>query len=131
MVTNGVRDLVSPNEQAAANNALQPAGSAQSSAIQQKPTHTEAEPPPAKASTSKTEIPLESVVQQLNSFLEESGRSLSFSIDQGSGKTVVKVYNSGTDELIRQFPAEEALKLAEILQEHNGDVSGLLFDTQA
>ncbi|MEM8499669.1 MAG: flagellar protein FlaG [Pseudomonadota bacterium] len=130
MVTNGVRDLVSPNEQAAANK-LQQAGSAPASAIQQKPTHTEAEPPPAQASTSKIEIPLESVVQQLNSFLEESGRSLSFSIDQGSGKTVVKVYNSGTDELIRQFPAEQALKLAEVLQEHNGEVSGLLFDAQA
>ena len=72
---------------------------------------------------------MESVVKQLNTYLENSGRSLSFSIHQGSGKTVVKVYNSGTDELIRQFPAEQALKLAEVFEK--GEVSGLLFDTKA
>ncbi len=126
MVTNGVRDLVSPSEQAAQQQAKQAVAS---SAPQHDKQAKHADAKPAVAANQNLEIPLESVVKQLNSFLENSGRSLSFSIHQGSGKTVVQVYNSGTDELIRQFPAEQVLKLAEHFQ--SGDISGVLLDKQA
>ena len=39
-------------------------------------------------------------------------RELQFTVDEDSGLTVVKVFNKETDELIRQIPSEDFLKLA-------------------
>lgn len=125
MVTHGVRELVSPDKQAVFQQKANPAEA--SSAPQEKPKHEDITP--AIKADQKLEIPLESTVKQLNAYLENAGRSVSFSIHQDSGKTVVKVFNSGTDELIRQFPAEQVLKLAEVFQ--GDDVSGLLLDEEA
>ncbi|MFK8019582.1 MAG: flagellar protein FlaG [Pseudomonadales bacterium] len=127
MVTNGVKDLVSPIEQAAIQHHVQQAEA--SSATQEKPKHIDAKS--SDIENQKEAIPLESVVKQLNSYLENAGRSVSFSIHQDSGKSVVKVFNSGTDELIRQFPAEQALKLAEVMRASNDNERGLLFDAEA
>ncbi len=127
MVTHGVRDLVSTSEATAS----KPSRSASEPVnAPAKPAAHKVAEPEAKT-TSKLNIPPEQVVEQLNTYLENSGRSLSFSIDQGSGKTVVKVYNSGTDELIRQFPAEQVLKLAEVFRENQEELSGLLLDARA
>lgn len=127
MVTHGVSDLVSPSEQVAVRQYAKQAEA--SSAPQEKPQHIDAKT--SANESQKTEIPLESVVKQLNSYLENAGRSVSFSIHQDSGKTVIKVFNSGTDELIRQFPAEQALKLAEVMQASDNNISGLLFNSEA
>ncbi len=72
---------------------------------------------------------LEAVVKQLNAQAENISRSISFSVDQDSGKTVVRVFNSETDELIRQMPGDETLKLAASMQE--GQANSLMFNTEA
>lgn len=72
---------------------------------------------------------LKTAVTQLNDYVQSISRTLSFSIDEDSGKTVVKVYNSETEELIRQMPGDETLKLAASLD--NGPESGLIFDANA
>lgn len=55
------------------------------------------------------------VAQQLESYLRSIGRSVQFSIDSTSGRTVVSVRDLATGDVIRQIPSEEALRLAQAL----------------
>jgi|GEM_PF-1634476 len=50
---------------------------------------------------------------------------LEFKVDEVSGRTVITVYHPETEEVIRQIPPEEAMRLAQILRESgsNGDFS--------
>jgi len=52
------------------------------------------------------------VIDQLNTLASEQQRNLKFSVDEPTGRTVVRVYSSASDELIRQIPGEEVLELA-------------------
>jgi flagellar protein FlaG len=45
---------------------------------------------------------------------------LNFSIDEESGRTVVKVIDKTTDEVIRQFPSKEVLDIARALDKLQG-----------
>ncbi|MDB5983739.1 MAG: flagellar biosynthesis protein FlaG [Pseudomonas sp.] len=58
---------------------------------------------------------LKNAVQEIEKFVQSVKRNLEFSIDEASGKVVVKVIASSTGEVIRQMPSEEALKLADSL----------------
>ena len=60
---------------------------------------------------------LDNAVKQLNNYVQSINRNLEFNIDNDSGKTVVKVIDAETDELIRQIPNEEALYIAKQLNE--------------
>lgn len=58
-------------------------------------------------------------------------RSLSFMMDETSGRSIVKVMDKSTDQLIRQIPSEELLKVAQDikrLQEEMGQSLGFLID---
>ena len=60
-------------------------------------------------------------------------RSLSFRVDETSGKSIIKVMDKNTDELIRQIPSEELLKVAQDikrLQNEMGQSLGLLIDSR-
>jgi flagellar protein FlaG len=66
-------------------------------------------------------------VVDLNDYVQRVGRDLHFSVDKESGKTIIKVLNSETKELIRQIPTDKVLALAEILEQTNDLTStGLL-----
>lgn len=47
-------------------------------------------------------------------------RDLLFSIDNDTGKTVVKVVDSVTDKVIRQIPSEELIAIAKALDKFQG-----------
>jgi flagellar protein FlaG len=70
---------------------------------------------------------LEEAVSNVEAFTQSIRRDLKFSLDDDSGKVVVKVTDSSTGEVIRQMPSEEALKLAQRLQE----ARSLLFQAKA
>lgn len=46
--------------------------------------------------------------------------SLSFSVDDATGKTVVRVSDAKTGEMIRQIPSEELLEIARSLDQMQG-----------
>jgi flagellar protein FlaG len=83
-------------------------------------------------STSKDSDPekksqeLEAAVKQMEKFFQSVHRNLEFSIDDKSGKVVVKVIATETGEVVRQLPSAEALKLADSLKNANS----LLFDAK-
>ena len=82
---------------------------------------------------------IEQAVQQITSFGKGLTRSLSISVDERSGNFVVQVQNSETKEVVRQIPAEEVLRIAEVVAERNADLrlmgergaGSLLLDVQA
>ena len=76
----------------------------------------EAAQPPATAHK------LESVTRQIDSFLRSKNHQLQFRVDQGSGQLVVTVTDGETGEVIRQVPGEDALKMAQRIE----DMTGLL-----
>ncbi|NNA68170.1 flagellar protein FlaG [Pseudomonas gessardii] len=88
-------------------------------------------PPVAQADNEPAEEPqrmaLEKAVTDMREFVQASQRNLDFSIDDSTGKVVVKVIATDSGEVIRQIPSETALKLAQNLS----DASSLLFDTKA
>jgi flagellar protein FlaG len=63
---------------------------------------------------------LEKVAQQLQDFVGELNRNLEFSVDKDSGRDVIKVFDKGTGDLIKQFPSEEVLTLVSKLSEMVG-----------
>ena len=79
-------------------------------AVEQK-----AAPPPAPHK-------IESVTRQIDSFLRSQNHQLQFRVDNGSGKLVVTVTDGETGEVIRQVPGEDALKMAQRIE----DMTGLL-----
>ena len=69
-------------------------------------------------------------VSKMNEFVQSVQRDLSFSVDDDSGKTVVKVFNTQTKELVRQIPSEEALLLAERIKENRDETSGMILKVE-
>lgn len=54
-------------------------------------------------------------------------RNLLFSLDEDSGKTIITVVDSSTDEVIRQIPSEELVAISKALDK----LQGLLIKQQA
>ena len=52
------------------------------------------------------------VVAAANRALQQAGSGLQFSVDQNTGKTIVRVVDSETKQVIRQIPSEEMLELS-------------------
>jgi flagellar protein FlaG len=59
-------------------------------------------------------------VKRLNDFVAPTQSQISFSIDQDSGVSVVKIIDKQSKEVIRQFPSEEAISLAQALDKLQG-----------
>jgi flagellar protein FlaG len=62
-----------------------------------------------------SEEEVEDAVREINDYVQSMQRELQFTVDKESGKTVIKVIDSNTKELIRQIPGEEALNVAKRL----------------
>lgn len=52
----------------------------------------------------------------IDSYLRQSGRELSISVDEVTGTMVVAVRDPATGDLIRQIPSQEALRIAQNLE---------------
>jgi len=55
--------------------------------------------------------------EDIQNFVKDMGRNLSFSVDEATGYNVVRVVNPETNELIRQLPSEELLKIARSMKD--------------
>ena len=75
----------------------------------------------------RVDKPVEEAVTSIQNFVQNIRRDLSYSLDDSSGRVVVKVTDSISGEVIRQLPSEEALRLAESLEE----ARSLLFMAEA
>ena len=107
-----------PVEQAEPSSALQAASSAPAAA-------EKVQPPVADRQTQHE--PVEQAVLSIKEFVQTIRRDLNFTLDDSTGRVVVKVTDGASGEVISQMPTEEALRLAESLEE----VRSLLFKAEA
>lgn len=70
---------------------------------------------------------MQAVADKLNEFMQNGQRNLNFSVDKDTDEMVIKVMDTETQEVIRQFPSEEALKLTK----HIEGMMGLIFNDHA
>ena len=87
--------------------------------------------PPDQSSQQLSAEELLQVVAKLNDHVQKIERDLQFSVDDSSGRTVIRVVNSETEEVVRQIPSEEVLRISRNLQDQLDDVTGLIFETSA
>jgi flagellar protein FlaG len=66
--------------------------------------------PESQAAPSTDDV--QRAVSQLNDYVQTIKRTLSFSISETTGRTIIQVYDSETDELIRQIPPDQTIELA-------------------
>jgi len=65
-------------------------------------------------------------VQELNDFVQNARREIHFSVDDQTGRTVVKVIDHQTKDVIRQIPGDEILEVARRMKDLNGEKGNLL-----
>lgn len=70
---------------------------------------------------------LEQAVAKLNEYVQNTERKLNFQLDEEAGLTIIRVYDKQSEELIRQIPSEEAVSLAQKL---NQEEPLMLFSAQ-
>ena len=66
-------------------------------------------------------------IEELEKFVRSQKTDVNFSIDERSQSTVIKVFQSETGKLIKQFPVEEILSMIARLQKN----IGLILDKKA
>ena len=111
----------------------EPARSGETPEVQPNPA-APADPKQKPAELSQDAI--KARAEQVSKQATVNGRSLSFTIDDSIGRTVVKVIDRETDEVIRQIPSEELVRVARAVNALNEQLSGvagkgLLLDEQA
>jgi flagellar protein FlaG len=93
-----------------------------SAASTQAPSSTPA-PKPAPASTESKQadpIQLSQAVNQINQIVQSVNPGVEFTIENGSNAVIVKVLDVQSQEVIRQFPSEAAIGIAQALDNLQG-----------
>lgn len=70
---------------------------------------------------------VQKALEEVEKAVAPMAQSLQFSLDKDSGKTVVKVMDTDTNEVIRQIPSEEVLAISKAVDK----LKGLLLKQQA
>lgn len=81
----------------------------------------------AESRTGRKEAPapnLASLAKELNDAVKLFNTNISFSVDKDTGKTVIKVIDADTKEVLRQIPPDDALRVAA----HIKELLGILYD---
>ena len=79
-----------------------------------------------------TQAAIVAAVQSANAYVQSISTdnqpsSIQFSLDQDSGRTVVKMVDTQTEEVLRQFPSEEMLAISKSIDR----MQGLLINREA
>lgn len=65
-------------------------------------------------------LDVKQAVEKISEFVSSRQSELSFSIDDASGSQIVKIMDMQTKQVIRQFPSEEAVAIAQALDKLQG-----------
>jgi len=113
----------------AAQNVVQPAGGTGSSSVAPAVVPAVSTPavPQTPASQPASAAELQRAAETVRRHLSAVAPELDFAVDQDSGRVVVKITDPATNELLRQIPSEEVLKMNKELDR----MQGLLLDHKA
>jgi flagellar protein FlaG len=82
-------------------------------------TAAEVKPSNINEVTQPTRDVVAKAAKEIQSFVQSMGRNLNFSIDETTGYHVVRVMNPETNEVVRQLPSEELLRIAQNMAQLN------------
>ncbi|MBE0471597.1 MAG: flagellar protein FlaG [Methyloprofundus sp.] len=102
-----------------ANPALTGSGSLPASSQQKQSQSVESAAKPA-AETQPTDL---QVLDSMNQRFDQLNIGLMFSVDQDTRTAVVKLVDKSTDEVVRQFPTEQSLRMVQAIQNYLNSVS--------
>jgi len=80
----------------------------------------------------ETQEKLTTAINIVSDFMNQPPRNVSFSQAESSGKTIVKIFDSNSQELIKQFPSEKIINMAERISKLHQEIEkapGLLIDS--
>lgn len=77
-------------------------------------------PKNAQTENGQKQFSVQEAVKHLTDFVSLTSADISFSIDEASGVQVVKIMDRQSKEVIRQFPSEEAIRIAQALDQLQG-----------
>ena len=99
----------------------------QSQTTAPKPVNVQEQVQKAQDVQKMTAEDMQAVVERLNEFMHSDQRNLSFSVDKELDEVVVQVMDTETQQVIRQYPSEEAIKLSKSIE----GLMGLIFNDRA
>lgn len=82
----------------------------------------------AKPAAEPSAAQLRNAVDNINKALKQANRNLEFSVDESTNKQVVKLVDTETGDLVRQFPSEELLAISRAIDQIQ---QGLLLKQEA
>ena len=62
----------------------------------------------------------EAALEQVRTAIAPVARNLQFSVDEDTGKTIVRIIDSATEEVIKQIPGDEILAIAKSIDKLQG-----------
>jgi flagellar protein FlaG len=95
-------------------------GSADAAAPAPEPAPAPATSQPAAAQGNQHA--LRAAVESVNRYLQSVNQSLRFERDTATGKTIVRIVDTASGDLVRQIPSEEVLDIARSLAQGRGVV---------
>jgi flagellar protein FlaG len=75
------------------------------------------ESPVAKAEQQPSSAQLQNVVDSINKTLTQANKNIQFSVDSDTKKTVIKLMDTETGDVIRQYPSKEALAISQSIDQ--------------
>jgi flagellar protein FlaG len=84
-----------------------------------------------EAESLEQSVNVSDAMKTISEFINMPVRTVNFTQDDGSEKTVIKIFDSESNELIKQFPSEEILSIAQRIIDLQQDISqktGILLD---
>ncbi len=74
----------------------------------------------AAAGAQPTQAEVEKAVATANNALKQADSDREFAVDTSTGKTIVRIVDSSTRQVIRQFPSEETLAITRTIDHFQG-----------
>lgn len=75
------------------------------------------ESPVAKTEQHPSSAQLQNVVDSINKTLSQANKNIQFSVDSDTKKTVIKLMDTETGDVIRQYPSKEALAISQSIDQ--------------
>lgn len=63
---------------------------------------------------------LNSAIDKANTFMSEKASGLEFSVDEDTGRSIVKLIDKQTNEILRQYPSKEMIEISKDLSKFQG-----------
>ncbi|WP_044410361.1 flagellar protein FlaG [Thiomicrospira microaerophila] len=89
-----------------------------SAAVPTERPNSELKVEPSKPSSLALEADSLDRIDQMNQRLDQMGIGVAFAVDQDTGSSIVKVVDKASNEVMKQFPSEDALRMMRNIQNY-------------